>query len=131
MTKGRKVKLRDAVKGHWVLSEETRRRMSAAKQGIPRDEWCGYANEQKYCHNFNSSCREQNRDKYDHQCFLCGKHEDDENRKLSVHHVDMNKDQGCNGHEWKLVPLCHACHARVHHTTWQARIEYLLSSVKP
>lgn len=84
----------------------------------------------KYCNKFNDECREHNRDKYDRECFICGKDESDNSRRLSVHHVDMNKDQGCDGEKWKLVPLCQSCHSRAHSELWQARIEYLLSSDK-
>lgn len=80
-----------------------------------------------YCHKFNNDCRERNRKKYGRLCFLCGKDETSNGRRLSVHHVDMNKDQGCNDHAWKLVPLCKSCHAHGHSKLWQARIEYLLT----
>ena len=30
--------------------------------------------------------------------------------RLSVHHLDNDKEQGCNGKKWKLVPLCIHCH---------------------
>lgn len=61
---------------------------------------------------------------------MCGLSEEENvgQRKLSVHHVDMNKDQGCNGHKWKLVPLCTSCHRKSHTKIWIARIEYLLNN---
>ena len=34
--------------------------------------------------------------------------------RLSVHHIDEDKEQGCNGKEWKLVPLCMKCHSKAH-----------------
>jgi hypothetical protein len=33
--------------------------------------------------------------------------------RLSVHHIDEDKEQGCNGKSWKLVPLCLQCHLKV------------------
>ena len=136
-------KLSEAHKGK-ILSEETRRKLSeakmgvkptedhrrrtsAAKQGIPLSEWAGYVTATPYCEKFNESCRERNREKYGRRCFLCGKDETNNGRKLSVHHVDMNKDQGCDDHEWSLVPLCAACHGKAHNPVWQARIEYLIT----
>ena len=83
-----------------------------------------------YCPMFTEEVRERNRDKYGRLCFLCDKDEYDNKRRLSVHHVDMNKDQGCNEHDWSLVPLCASCHGKAHNPTWQSRIEYLLSSDK-
>jgi len=31
---------------------------------------------------------------------------------LSVHHVDHDKEQGCSGRPFNLVPLCNSCHAK-------------------
>lgn len=111
---------------------EARARASAKSLGIPYEEWDGFAEEHEYCHRFNEPCRESNRDKYGRKCFICGKPESKnmlssgKNIKLSVHHVDMNKAQGCDNHDWKLIPLCASCHAIVHNSTWQTRIEYML-----
>lgn len=113
-----------------VGTEENRRRASARGQGITYDEWTHYAvKNDNYCPKFDDDCRESNRDKYDRRCFLCGKTEAENERKLSVHHVDMNRDQGCNGHVWKLVPVCGSCHSKIHNLVWRARIEYLLQCV--
>ena len=32
--------------------------------------------------------------------------------KLSVHHVDHDKEQGCNGKPFNLVPFCASCHSK-------------------
>lgn len=112
-----------------------RERQSAASQGIPYDEWEGFAMNSPYCPKFNEACKESNRVKYDRRCFITGKPEADnitttgKHRKLSVHHVDMNKYQGCDGHAWKLVPLSIKWHNRVHTSLWMARIQYLLKHV--
>ena len=110
-------------------SDETRRRQSATNQGIPYDEWEEFAKDSPYCPKFNERCRESNRDKYGRRCFLSGTTEDDNGQKLSVHHVDMNKNQGCDGHTWKLVPLAAKLHSIAHTPTWIARIQYLLNHV--
>lgn len=108
---------------------------SAALQGISYDEWEMFATNQGYCPAFDEFCRESNREKYDRRCFLCGLDESenisstDKHKKLSVHHVDMNKDQGCNGHSWKLVPLCMWCHSKAHGKLVMNRIIYLLNNV--
>lgn len=111
---------------------EARSRASAKTLGIPYEEWDGFVEEHEYCHRFNEPCRESNRDKYGSDCFICEKPESKnmlssgKNIKLSVHHIDMNKQQGCDDHDWNLIPLCASCHARVHNKPWQARIEYML-----
>lgn len=77
--------------------------------------WQGGKCSNIYCKLWNEELRESTRDKYGRTCFICGKTEEDNNRKLDVHHIDMNKQQGCNGNEWKLVPLCRSCHGKTQH----------------
>lgn len=81
---------------------------------------------EKYCDKFDNSCRERVRDKYDRTCFVCNVREDVDARRLSVHHVDKNRGQGCNNVDWKLVPLCASCHASAHHEPLMSRIDYLI-----
>lgn len=115
------------------MSEKTKRKISANHQGILYEEWGSYACEKRYCPNFNESCRESNREKYGRRCFICGLPESEnidkngKQKKLSVHHVGMDKNQGCNGVRWKLVPVCMAHH--YHTDLWAARFIYLLNSV--
>lgn len=116
-------------------SPEALRKMSATHQGISYDEWEGFATGQEYCPEFDEVCRESNREKYDRRCFLCDLLEEENIastgmlKKLNVHHVDMNKNQGCDGVRWKLVPVCMKCHRMCHTKIWIARIEYLLNNV--
>ena len=110
-------------------SEDARQMMSATRQGIPYDEWEEFAKDSPYCPKFNERCRESNRDKYGRRCFLSGMTEEENGRKLSVHHIDMDKTQGCDGHTWKLVPLAAELHSISHTPTWMARIQYLLEQV--
>ena len=118
-------KISEGNKGK-IVSEETRQKISSWHQSISYEDWESFAKDGEYCHKFNNDCRERNREKYERRCFICGKDEDDNGERLSVHHVDMSKSQGCDGEEWKLVPLCHSCHSRAHSKTWTARIEYLM-----
>ena len=112
-----------------IISDEERQHVSAGKQGIPYNEWEAFACEQKYCPAFDEKCRESNREKYDRKCFLCEMTEKNNGRKLAVHHVDMNKQQGCNKIRWKLVPLCNQHHGKSHTELWEARITWLLINV--
>lgn len=82
------------------------------KSGENSPLWLGGTTNDEYCYKFNNKCKESNRDKFNHKCFLCGTHEGDLKRKLSVHHVDYNKNQGCDTISWKLVPLCGSCHSK-------------------
>lgn len=106
-----KIKISESLMNHEV-SNETRRKISAIQQGIPYEECDGFAKDGIYCEKFDEACRERIRAKHDYKCFVCGLRQDEnitkngKQIKLSVHHVDKNKEQGCNGHEWKLIPLC-------------------------
>ena len=123
-----KQQISKTLDGHSV-SEETRRRSSATQQCIPYEKWAGFVKSGEYCEKFDEACRESNRDKYGRMCFVCGKPEEEEDRRLSVHHIDKNKDQGCDNNDWFLVPLCRSHHAKSHGVLWTARIEYLVKNV--
>ena len=114
---------------------EQGKRISAGHQHIPYDEWEAFIVKKSYCLDFNEEIRELNRDKYGRMCFLSGLPEienigkDGKQRKLSVHHYDMDREQGCNDKIWKLVPLCMEWHSKVHNELWEARIIWLLENV--
>ena len=69
-----------------------------------------------YCEKFNERKKEEVREQYNRKCYICGKDEKEnitktgKQYKLSVHHIDNDKEQGCNGKKWKLAPLCLHCH---------------------
>jgi endogenous inhibitor of DNA gyrase (YacG/DUF329 family) len=85
------------------------------QRGENHPNWQGGLTNQKYCYKFDNTLKEKVREKYGRQCFLCGKSEKDNGRKLSVHHVDFDKARGCNGKKWLLVPLCSCCHGKSEH----------------
>ena len=74
--------------------------------------WKGGISFELYCPEFNNKLKEQVRDRYNRQCLVCGIKEEWLDRKLDVHHVDYNKKQGSDGHDFKLVPLCRSCHVK-------------------
>jgi len=131
-TEEQKKKQSDIMKGRPSIMKgkthtiETRKHISAGLQGVTYDEWESFSCEFLYCPKFNEECRESCREKYNRKCFICGKSEKDNGQKLSVHHVDMDKAQGCNSN-WKLVPLCKHHHATAHNDELIARLGYLLS----
>ena len=91
-------------------SKETLAKMSKANGGKNNGSWKGGISYEPYCQKFTYKLKEQIREKYSRRCFLCGKTEKENHRKLDVHHIDYNKNQGCDEHEWKLVPVCISCH---------------------
>lgn len=100
-------------------SQEARERNSAGQQGQDYDagEWTGFAtscSNDKYCSKFDNEIRKFVRDKYNNCDYISGIPATicNSGRKLDVHHVDYNKNQGCDGHEWRLIPLSVVNHAR-------------------
>jgi predicted RNA-binding Zn-ribbon protein involved in translation (DUF1610 family) len=61
-----------------------------------------------YCPKFNARRKRAVRDFFDNLCLCCGERQYHKN--LSVHHIDHDKEQGCDGKPFNLVPLCVKCH---------------------
>ena len=109
-----KQKLSKAMLGR-KASIETRHKMSLSRMGNKNPAWQGGVSFGQYCPKFNEKVKEQIRDKYHRRCFECDITEEENGMKLDVHHVDFKKEQGCNDHEWRLIPLCKGCHAKTQH----------------
>lgn len=128
-------KIKITMKSHVDNDPEFAKKISIRVQNVTYNEWEGFASEQSYCPAFNEACRESNREKYDRRCFLTGLPENEnltktgKQRRLSVHHYDMDKMQGCDGKRWKLIPVCLEWHNKVHTNLWEARITWLLKNV--
>lgn len=72
--------------------------------------WLGGKSFEPYCQKFNEYLKEEIRDAFGRKCFLCGVSEN--GRKLSVHHINFDKQAGCYGKKWNLIPLCTSCHTK-------------------
>lgn len=106
-------KISDSLMGHGV-SEDVRRKIS---ENIPDQtlennaNWKGGISFEPYCQEFNEKLKQQVRDRYNNCDFMSGLTADICNvingkvHKLSIHHVDYNKMQGCDGHKWLLIPV--------------------------
>jgi len=95
------------------LADEHKNKLSKSHVGINTGEdhpnWRGGISFGKYCSLFNSEFKEIIRDLYNRRCFICGKIEIENKVKLSVHHVNYNKNCLC-GSPCEFVPLCQKCH---------------------
>lgn len=89
--------------------------------------WKGGVSFGRYCQLFNEKFREYIRDSWNRKCFFCGKSESDNKRKLSVHHVNYNKDCLC-GSPCEFIPLCMSCHAKTNNNRkyWEDYIMNIL-----
>lgn len=107
---------------------------SCLMRGIVIDDFDGFASESEYCDKWNEKIRQTVRNRYDNCDFMSGIPDNVCNvlngmvYKLDVHHVDMNKDQGCNDHEWKLIPLSRSNHSKTigNRSFWERLICYAL-----
>ena len=93
--------------------------------------WQGGISFEPYCQKFNNKFKEYIRDKFGRVCFLCQKGEEENGRKLSVHHVNYNKDCGCDNDEaCQFVPLCISCNSKVNYNRnmWEAKIKAMMQN---
>jgi hypothetical protein len=102
-----------------VRSEETKQKISENRAGVcmgsDNAAWNGGTSYFPYCPKFNDRRKRAVRKFFGNYCVLCGKSKEDNivaNKEyaLSVHHIDHDKEQGCNGKPFNLVPLCFYCH---------------------
>lgn len=83
-------------------------------KGKNNHNWQGGKSFEPYCEKFNFRFKEKIREKYNRRCYFCGKTEEENGERLCVHHIDDDKEQGCNGKYWFVIPLCKKCHDRLH-----------------
>jgi hypothetical protein len=75
--------------------------------------WEGGKSFEPYCPKFNEDLRRRVRAFFGYICLGCGKHQNDLNEKLSVHHVYHQKDACCDDKAIPLfAPLCRSCHVK-------------------
>jgi len=82
----------------------------------------------EYPFNFNHRLKEKIRQRDNRLCVLCQKSERIEGKRLSVHHIDGNKENLKNGN---LISLCNSCHSMVHSHLfwfWKRIFEEIISS---
>ena len=106
--------------GEWI---------SINQKGSNNPNWRGGITDTKYCSLFNEKFKELIRDRFHRICYLCFKTEFNNNQKLSVHHVNYNKNCLC-GSNCEFVPLCKNCHSKTggNRQTWEDLIMCYLYS---
>jgi len=111
LTDNQKLKLREFHLG-LTASDETKYKMHLAHKGEKSNLWKGGISFLPYCDKFDNHRKKSTR-KFFGACICCG------NiayiQELDVHHIDHDKEQGCNGKPFNLVPLCKHCHSRSIH----------------
>jgi hypothetical protein len=103
---------------------EVRKKISDKLSGSNNPKWKGGISNISYCFKFNDIFKEYIRNKFNRTCFICNKHEENNVTKtgkiikLSIHHVDYDKLDICNGKSWPFVPLCMQCHGKTSNNRW-------------
>jgi len=94
--------------------------------------WQGGTSFEPYCPKFNESFKELIREKFGRICFLCPTTEEENGKKLAVHHVNYNKDCLCDGPNCEFVPLCNTCHGKTNFNRdfWTDLITSKLNEIK-
>lgn len=95
------------------ISIETRKKLSKSHKGLQVGEkngsWKGGISFLPYCPKFNSLLKEKIRDRDSRKCQLCPCTEEENGRKLDVHHIHYDKPN-CNA---DLISVCKRCNAIV------------------
>jgi hypothetical protein len=82
--------------------------------------WKGGTSFFPYCYKFNKKRKKAVRKFFGNRCICCEKHASENMRnnrpeELSVHHIDHDREQGCSGKPFNLVPMCVTCHNKEQH----------------
>ena len=105
------------MKGRTKENDEGKRRMSEKLTGRTGEQcvnWKGGISFEPYCEKFDNNFKNRVREFFNCCCYVCGKNEEDNKRKLDVHHVNYDKMMCCNDVKPLFVPLCRRCHGRTH-----------------
>lgn len=83
---------------------------SQIMRGVDHPQWKGGTSFEPYPLNFTEAFKELIRHRDGYKCQKCGCPEIENSKKLSVHHIDYNKE---NCHPSNLISLCNICNAKV------------------
>jgi len=113
-----KQKISESLKGsknpRWGKhhSEQTRKKLSEAIKSLTGERapnWKGGISFLPYCSKFNKALKEKIRERDGRKCQLCPCNEEENRRKLDVHHVHYDKENCAPD----LILLCRRCNSKV------------------
>lgn len=91
------------------MPEETKRKISRGMGGENHWNWQGGSSFEPYGLEFNEDLKEVIRNRDRRKCQICSKIELEEGKRLSIHHIDYNKQ---NNNPNNLITLCNSCHLK-------------------
>jgi hypothetical protein len=95
--------------GHHHL-EATKEKARHCKLRERNPNWKNGVSFEPYCPKFNDEFKERVRAFFGYQCQMCGHVWQEGEKRLSVHHVNFDKQSCCNDVIPLFVPLCSSCH---------------------
>lgn len=92
--------------------------------GAKKGSWIDGRSFLPYCCKFNDKLKEKIRERDNRVCQLCGKTESENRIKLSVHHLNYDKEN-CYP---ELISLCSSCHTKTNHNRehWKVVLREIL-----
>jgi hypothetical protein len=95
-------------------SDSTIYKMRISHQGDKCYRWKGGISFDPYCPKFTREFRDRVRFFWGYVCGNpeCGKTQEENGEKLSVHHVHFDKQVCCNDRPAMFIPLCRSCHTK-------------------
>jgi len=107
----------EGAKRSWVNAENRKIKQRAwarsiARSGAEHWNWQGGISAGEYPLGWTITFKEQIRYRDGYKCQICGCSEVENCRRLSIHHIDYDKD---NLHPDNLVSLCIRCHTKTNH----------------
>lgn len=101
--------------GYWkdkYFTDEHKQKIANSHKGKKAYQWKGGISFEPYCILFNKEFKERVREFFGQQCFECNKIENQNGRKLDVHHVNYDKMVCCNDVIPLFVALCRSCNIK-------------------
>ena len=101
------------------------------KHGKDAGNWRGGISFEPYCQKFNDEFKERVRAFFGYKCMICGKSNAKSKIKLSVHHVEYNKQACCDGKPVHFAALCRSCHAKTNgnRERWEAMLHRIIDEI--
>ena len=110
------------------FSEEHRHKLSEANHGENNPMWQGGMSYEPYCPLFNEKKKEEIRNQHMRVCVITGKSalQNGGIERLTVHHIDNNKQQGCDDVKWRLVPVTQSWNSKLKNKQAGLLLNFLL-----
>ena len=101
--------------------KQRKKLLAVDRSGKNNPSWKGGLSFEPYPAEWNSKFKEQIRDRDNRTCQLCGINEKNTQRKLSVHHIDYDKEN-CDPNN--LISLCIICHLKTNGNReyWESKL---------